>query len=329
MAIEEHGPGCPGYPGERVPSGSGVRVRRTLPRRLSILILAACFLLACSPRSYVVSRLADAASSGGDVFARDDDPELVRDAVPFALKSMESLLDSSPDHKGLLTALCKGFTQYAAAFVREDAEESEDPAARRAGMERARRLFLRAKEYGMRGLSVGREGFTAALSGNPVGASERVGAEDVPLLYWTGAAWSLAVSTSSDDPSLLADLPRIEALMRRALALDDGYDAGAIHEFFVAFEGGRPEAMGGSIERARHHMERAMELSAGKKVSPLVTFAETVSVRTQDRKGFLDLLDRALAFDARSAAPEYRTGNLVSQRRARWLKGRADDLFLD
>ena len=299
------------------------------PLRFSLLLLAACILLACSPRSYVVSRMADAASSGGDVFARDDDPELVRDAVPFALKAMESLLDSTPDNKGLLTALCKGFTQYSAAFVREDADEAGDPAARRAGMERARRLFLRAKEYGLRGLSVGREGFADALSGDPAGASARVGAEDVPLLYWTGAAWSLAVSTSPDDPSLLADLPRIEALMRRALALDDRYDAGAIHEYFVAFEGGRPEAMGGSIARARHHMEQAIALSAGKKISPLVTFAETVSVRTQDRNGFLDLLDRALAFDARSAAPEYRMANLVSQRRARWLKGRVDELFLD
>ena len=273
--------------------------------------------------------MADAASTGGDVFARDDDPELVRDAVPFALKAMESLLASSPDHKGLLTALCKGFTQYTVAFVREDAEEAADPVARRAGMQRARRLFLRAREYGVRGLSVGREGFAAALSGDPVGVSARVGAEDVPLLYWTGAAWSLAVATSPDDPSLLADLPRIEALMRRALALDDRYDDGAIHEFFVAFDGGRPEAMGGSVARARHHMEMAMALSAGKKISPLITFAETVSVRTQDRNGFLDLLDRALTFDALSAAPEYRMANLVSQRRARWLKGRVDELFLD
>ncbi len=300
-----------------------------LPRRFFPLLLAAGFLLACSPRAYVVSRMADAASSGGEVFVRDDDPELVRDAVPFALKSMESLLDSSPDHKGLLTALCRGFTQYAVAFVRQDAEEARDPEARRAGMERTRRLLLRAREYGVRGLSAGREGFAAALSGDPAGAAARVGAEDVPLLYWTGVAWSFAVSTSSDDPSLLADLPRIEALMRRALALEERYDAGAIHEYFVAFEGGRPEAMGGSVDRARYHMERALALSGGRKVSPLVTFAETVSVRTQDRRGFLDLLDRALAFDARSAAPEHRLGNLVSQRRARWLKGRVDELFLD
>jgi predicted anti-sigma-YlaC factor YlaD len=137
------------------------------------------------------------------------------------------------------------------------------------------------------------------------------------------------VSTSADDPSLLADLPRIEALMRRALALDEKYGDGAIHEFFVAFEGSRPEAMGGSIERARRHMDRAMALAGGKKVSPLVTFAGSVSVRTQDRKEFLDLLDRALAFDARAVAPEHRLENLVSQRRARRLKGRADELFLE
>ena len=273
--------------------------------------------------------MADAASSGGDVFARDDDPELVRDAVPFALKAMESLLASSPEHKGLLTALSKGFTQYAVAFVRQDAEEAPDPETRRAGMERARRLLLRARGYGVRGLSAGREGFAAQLSGDPAGAAARVGAEDVPLLYWTAASWSLAVASSSDDPALLADLPRCEALMRRALALDERYDDGAVHEYFVAFEGGRPEAMGGSVDRARHHMDQAMALSGGRKVAPLVTFAETVSVRTQDRKEFLDLLDRALAFDARSAAPEHRMANLVSQRRARWLKGRVDELFLD
>ncbi|HEX2720139.1 MAG TPA: TRAP transporter TatT component family protein, partial [Candidatus Deferrimicrobium sp.] len=155
------------------------------PRRIFPLVLAACFLLACSPRSYVVSRMADAVSSGGDVFARDDDPELVRDAVPFALKAMESLLASSPDHKGLLTALSKGFTQYAIAFVRQDAEEARDPATRREGMERTRRLLLRAREYGVRGLSVGRQGFSTGLFADPPAAAARIDAGDVPLLYWT------------------------------------------------------------------------------------------------------------------------------------------------
>ncbi len=298
-------------------------------RRILPLLLSAAFFIGCSPRGYVVSRVADAASSGGDAFARDDDPELVRDAVPFALKAMESLLAERPDHKGLLAALAKGFTQYAVAFVLQDAEEAADPALRGEGVDRARRLLLRAKGYGLRGLSAGRDGFAAKLSENPAGAAALAGPEDVPLLYWTAAAWSVAVARSTDDPALLADLPRCEALMRRALALDERYDGGAIHEYFVAFEGGRPGAMGGSPERARRHFERALALSGGNKVSPLVTYAETVSVRSQDRKGFLELLDRALTFDARGTAPEFRMANLVAQRRARWLKGRVDDLFLD
>lgn len=292
-------------------------------------VLAATLAFGCSPRKFVAARAADALSSGGDVFARDDDPELVRDAIPFALKAMESLLAERPEHKGLLAALSKGFTQYSVAFVLQDALEAGDPAVRAEGTDRARRLLLRAKGYGLRGLSVGRPGFESRLAADPAGAAALAGPGDVDLLYWTAAAWSVAVANSPNDPALLADLPRAEALMRRALSLDEGHGSGAIHEYFIAFEGGRPAAMGGSAEKARRHFERATELSGGNRVSPLVTYAETVSVRAQDRKEFLGLLDRALSFDARGTAPEHRTANLVAQRRARWLKGRADDLFLD
>ncbi len=290
-----------------------------------LLVLAA----GCSPRAYLVRGVADAVSSDGGAFATDDDPELVRSAVPFALKAEESLLSAEPGHRGLLLSLCRGFTQYAAAFVWQDAVESPDPAAARTGRERAVRLYLRARDYGLRGLDAARPGFRALLDADPAGAARTAGPDDVPLLYWTAASWSLAIASSSGDPGMLADLPRCEAMMRRALALREDYDAGAVHEYFIAFEGGRPEAMGGSAARARRHFDRAMALAGGNKVSPLVTLAETVSVRAQDRREFMDLLDRALAFDARREAPEYRQANLAAQRRASWLKGRVDELFLE
>ena len=301
--------------------------------RNAFLIFAALLLAAwtagCSPRTYALHKVADAVSSGGEGFATDDDPELVRESVPFALKAMESLLSGQPYHRGLLTSLARGFTQYSAAFVRQDAEEAPDPEVSRAGRERARRLYLRAREYGLRGLAAAHPRFREELAADPAKAAATAEPEDVPLLFWTGVSWSLAISIAQDDPGMLADLPRCEALMRRALALREDFDGGAIHEYFVAFEGGRPEAMGGSAERARRHFEKAMELSRGKKVSPLVTMAENVSVRAQDRKEFLRLLDRALAFDARGEAPEHRLSNLVAQRKARWLIRRVDELFLE
>jgi len=306
-------------------------VMKSLNARLALvfLVVVAAVACACSPQNYIVSRAADALSSDGGAFAQDDDPELVRDAVPFALKTMESLLARQPRHKGLLLSLSKGFTQYSAAFVLQDALEEEDLSARAEKILRARRLLLRAKNYGLRGLSVDHEGFASDISADPVKTAALAGLSEVPLLYWTSAAWSLAVSHSSGDPSMLADLPRCEALMRRALELDESYDSGAIHEYFIAFEGGRPAAMGGSMEKARRHFERALELSGERKVSPLVVYAETISVRTQNKKEFLELLDRALQFNARESAPEFTLANLVAQRRARWLKGRADDLFLE
>ncbi len=87
--------------------------------------------------------------------------------------------------------------------------------------------------------------------------------------------------------------------------------------------------MGGSLDKAMRHFDRSMELGGGRKISPLVTYAETVSVRTQNRGEFLTLLSRALAFDARKEAPEFRLANIIAQRRARWLEGRVDELFLE
>ena len=297
--------------------------------RSALLPLALLIAAGCSTRAYVTRQVADSISSGGGTFGSDDDPQLVREATPFALKFSESLLASAPRHDGLLLSLAQGFTQYAAVFVWQDAVESGDPVAREAGQTRAIALYLRAKEYGLRALEVRHPGFRRLVVADAARAARMAAVDDVPLLYWTGAAWSLAVAAASGNPAMIADLPRCEALLRRALELKEDYDAGTIHEYFVAFEGSRPAAMGGSVERARRHFTRAMELAAGRKVSPLVTLAETVSVGEQDRREFLALLDKALAFDARGLAPEYRQANLAAQRRAAWLKGRVDELFLE
>ena len=38
---------------------------------------------------------------------------------------------------------------------------------------------------------------------------------------------------------------------------------------------------------------------------------------------------KALSFDARGGPDSYRLANLVAQRKARWLQGRVDELFLE
>jgi predicted anti-sigma-YlaC factor YlaD len=283
----------------------------------------------CSVRQFALHKLGDALSHSGTAFASDDDPDLIKDAAPFSLKLMESLLAETPQHTGLLTAAASGFTQYAYAFVQQEADEMEarDLAAAGALRNRARRLYLRARNYGLRGLEVMHPGFEKALRENPKKAALIARKADVPLLYWTAAAWGSAITLSKDNPDLIADLPSVEALIDRALQLDEAFDAGGLHSFLIAYEAARQGAQGEAEARSRKHFARALELSQGLQAAPMVSLAETVSVKNQNVAEFKALLNRALAIDT-NTKPEWRLVNLVMQRRAAWLLSRLDELFL-
>lgn len=281
-------------------------------------------------KSIAVNALGNALAEGGDTYASDDDPELVASALPFGLKTIESLLAESPRHPGLLLAAASGFTPYAVAFVQNEADyvEAKDLARATELRARARKLFRRALAYGLRGLEVAHPGFGEKLRKDPAAAVATTSKADVPLLYWTSAAWASAISMSADDPELTADQGLVSAMMARALELDEAWGAGALHEFYVAWDGGRPAAAGGSVERARSHFERALVLARGTHAAPHVTWAESIAVKSQDRRAFTERLNAALAVDP-NASPGNRLANLVAQKRARWLLSRADDLFVE
>jgi predicted anti-sigma-YlaC factor YlaD len=262
------------------------------------------------------------------VFASDDDPELIRAATPFSLKLMESVLAERPEHAELLTATARGYTQYAYAFLQQEADEVEDKDVATAYRlrERARKLYRRARDYGLRGLEVSHPGFSAALKTDPITALNGTSKADVPQLYWSGVSWALMIALSKDDPDAVADVPLMGAMMARALALDEAFDAGALHAFMISF------AMAGSgakgMPAAREHFRRAVELSGGRQAGPYVSLAEAVAVPAQNRREFESLLAAALKIDP-DAAPEWRLANTLMQRRAQWLLARADQLFTE
>ena len=283
----------------------------------------------CSVRKLAVNSLGNALAEGGSTYASDDDPELVRQAVPFSLKTVEALLSEAPKHKGLLFAAASGFTQYAFAFVAQDAdfEEGKDLVAATSLRERAVKLYLRGRDYGFRGLEVDHPGFRESLRGDPGKALGPMKKGNVPLLYWTAAAWAAAMALAKSDSSLSADQHLAEAMMTRALELDEPFALGSLHDFFIAYEAGR-SSVGGSVARARDHLRRSLELAAGRRAWPYVTFAESASVGAQDRKEFEELLRQALAVDP-NRDPDQRLSNLLAQRRARWLLSRTDELFVE
>lgn len=297
---------------------------------LGLLPVAGLVFGGCSTVKHAaVDQVADALSEGGSGFASDEDPELIKQATPFSLKLMESLLEQSPKHPGLLKACASGFTQYAYAFVQQDADklESSDFGAAELQKTRAKKLFLRARDYGLRGLEVAHPGFAAQLASEPQKAAALAEKDDVPLLYWTAAAWGAAVSDGKDDPALVSEIPQLEALIDRALALDEAWGEGSIHSFLINYEMVRQGLRGDPAERAHKHFERAVELSKGALAGPYVTYAEAVCVEKHDANQFEELLQKALQVDP-NARPEHRLENIVMQDRARWLLERKGDLFL-
>jgi hypothetical protein len=283
-------------------------------------------LAGCSVKRTAVDLIGDALAGGNGVYTSDGDPELVREAIPFGLKTYESLLAVSPEHRGLLLAAANGFTAYA-YLLQDNADrvEADDLARARELRARAHGLYLRGRDHALRGLAVAHARFAARLRADAAAALAETTAEDIPFLYWAGAAWAGALGAAKGDLMLVAELPTAGALVARALALDETYEQGALHEFFVTYEGSRP---GGSAEKAREHYRRSLELSGGARASLHLALAEAVAVREQNLAEFRGLIAAARAVDP-DKVPGIRLVNTIARRRAEWLESRIPELFLD
>ncbi len=293
---------------------------------------AVCALLVlggCSIKRMAVNSVGASLNTGPSVYETDDDLQLVGDALPFSLKFIETLLAQSPDNPDLLMTACKGYTLYAYVYVQQPAEmeHEDDVALQRAATARARRLLLRGLEYGLKGLGEAHPGFGAALAKDPAATAAGAGRSDVPLLYWSAAALGLAIAADKGDAEMIARLPEVDAMMSRALALDDTFEGGAPHEFMLNFAASRPgPAPDPAVLKA--HYDRALELSHGHRASLFVAWAEAVAVQKQDRADFKAKLAAALAIPSTGHDDPLNLANAVARRRAAWLLGRADKLFL-
>jgi predicted anti-sigma-YlaC factor YlaD len=299
-----------------------------------VALFLALSLTSCSIEKMAMRRVADllaGSSSESEVFTGEEDVELVGEALPFALKIYESLLESVQDSPELYLTTGKAFALYSRAYVQMPAEMLPDVEfdAKVAGQARAKKLYLRARRYVLAGLDLRHPGISQILLGGEdwETALEQVTVEDIDWVYWGALTWMGALTADTFDLEMLLSVPRAASMMARCLELNEGYDDGGIHEFYVSYYGSLPPDMGGSDEKARSHYEKALEYSGGKKASTHVALATTVSIRNQDHQEFRSLLDQALAIDV-DQEPGLRLANLISQRQAAWLLENIEDFFL-
>jgi len=294
--------------------------------RTTATIALIALLAGCSIKQTAINVLGDALSEGGGGYASDNDPNLVREAIPFGLKTIEGLLAEAPEHEGLLLSAASGFTGYA-FLLQQDAdfiEYKERDESRRLRV-RASGLFLRGRNFALRALDLRHPGFRVQITEDTAAALATTTTLDAPFLYWAGAAWAGALGADKRNLDLVAELSIAAAIVERVLELDETFDGGAAHEFFVSYEAGR---LGGSLEAARAHYTRALELSEGRRASIHLALAEGVAVEEQNAEEFRQLLDAARDIDP-DTTPELRLVNTLAHRRAAWLEQRMSELFFN
>jgi predicted anti-sigma-YlaC factor YlaD len=312
----------------------GTLTRRTAAAAAAFILLA---VLAggCSIEKMALNKAAGMLSGSGsgsaDVFSSDNDPDLVGEALPFAIKFYESLLASVPDHAGLRLRTGSLYIMYANAFVETPADMI--PRSRTEEKEylmaRAKNLYLRGRDMLFVSLEKKNPAIRRQLKERKYKeAMAPFGKGDTQLLYWTALGWLAAFSVDPFDMTLGQTVPQTRAMIERIEALEPGYGNGALDGFYVGYYGSLPDYLGGDPAKAREHFARAQERAGKTDTSSLLSLATTVCVKEQNAAEFKDLLGRVLAFDPDSS-PSTRLVNILNQRKARWLLAHIDDYFIE
>ena len=331
-------------------------------KKIFIYIFFVFFLLAssCSINQFATRIVANTLSSnkGGSVFTSDDDPEFIADALPFALKTFESLLETDPENVNLAEALAGGYVSYASAFLQSPAELMEYNMIEEKNklLSRAAAMYRRAGIFSTLGLDILYPEFNKNFSnGDWEAAFLPLNKDAVPFLYWKAASILGEFSVDSFNPELMVEIPSAVALAVRALELDGNYNNGVLHDLFISIFANLPLSLiykssdinnaysvkkalaeyyakndaafntMTSYEQVMFHFNLSIQLSKGTKVSPYVSVS-SLYIKNQDIDGFSKSLSDALAVNI-DLNPDNRLQNIISKRKAKWLLDHKDDFF--
>jgi len=296
------------------------------------LSIAALMVLGCSMTKMTANQTASIMVKSMPAYDRETNLEFAEQSMAANLKMVEGLLEVTPDNADLLTLASSSFARYAFGFVEDKidiADSRYDLDEKERLVEQAVDFYGRAKGYGLRLIGQSRESFPDVLEQGLEELAvelDRFKKKDVPGLFWTAYAWGSIINLKQDEPRHLANLPKVDLMMRRVLELDEHYYFGGAHFFYGVYYGGRPETLGGDPEKAKLHLRRAIQLTDGKYLMPKFLLAKYYALPAQDRGLFEETLKEVTAAPL-DIFPEQGLANELSKRNAHlWLE-RADELF--
>lgn len=246
---------------------------------------------------------------------KQSDLRIIREGMPAYLMLIDGMIEAWPNNEQLLIGAAQSYSSFASAFVEDQDKEY------------AKLLHGRAKEYALRSLE--KRGFKKpiqrSLESFEAGLKD-LEKGDVPYIFWTAACWGNWISLNLDSMEALAELPRVELMMRRVLELDEGYYYGGAHIFMGIWFASRPKMAGGDLQKAQHHFLKALDLGEGKFLMAYIYYANHYARRVFDKDLFTSTLQTVLEAPA-DISPELTLLNTVAKQKAKDLLNRVDEYF--
>lgn len=295
------------------------------------LSLPLCFLLlsSCSLRTIAIREVTDLVVDAVPAFERDDDPDLIREALPANIKLLEAMLESDPKNFELLTLLTQLYGSYTFGFVEPELDQARTP---RTALVKARvnQLYLRGISYGERALRLKESACDKGLDN----ASEldnclaQLSKAELGALFWYGFNLAAYINRNLNSVEALAKGVNVEKSMARVVALDESFLFGCSHVLLMAYYGSRSPMMGGNPEKAEAHYKKAKEISQGQFWLADVFYARYVLVQNDDQAAFEKLLKSIEALPLTAPKnPRVTLYNSLAKQRARLYLTHAEEFF--
>ena len=246
---------------------------------------------------------------------RQSDLKLIREGMPAYLMLIDGMVEAVPGNERLLINAAQAYASFASAFIQDEDKEY------------AKVLYAKGKDYALSALKrIGIkdpdtgsfEAFEADLKGLKI--------KDIPYVFWAATCWGNWISLSQGSIEALAELPRVELLMKTVLELDEGFYYGGAHIFMGILNGSKPKMAGGNLELARKHFLKAIELGQGKFLMAYIYYADYYAKKAFDKDLYVSTLETVVKTPA-DIMPDLTLLNTIAHTKAKLLIAEADDYF--
>ena len=284
--------------------------------RVCVLLfpLAAASLMSCSVnRKMTVAATATLLESVAAASNRQSDLAVIRQGMPAYLMLIDGMVEAWPKNEQLLLAAAQSYASFASVS--------------QMGPDADRRLYRKATHYALRALSQRGLHSPRTIAFNDFEKTvNRLGKSDAPYLFWGASCWGSWIGSNLNSMEAMAELPRVESMMKRVLALDEGFYYGGPHLLMGIWYGMRPKMAGGDLKKSQNHFQKAIAFGKGKFLMANIYYALYYAKNTFDKELYRSILKRTLDTPA-DIVPDLTLLNTVAHRRAEKMLEAVDDFF--